>query len=219
MAPFSVFCQGQSNEYRFERVAVGCKTQPLTFMPVVGAALLIGKEIMGNEQVSEIQLRPWAEGDLWLEEKLMGDPALTVYLGGPETPEKIRERHQRYCKMTGSDKGEIFVIEVGPERRAAGSVGYWETEWQGIEPWETGWSVLQEFQGQGLAARAILLMAEKVWKVGKYRSIHAFPRVDNAPSNAVCRKAGFLFVGEFDFEYPKGNPIRCNDWRLDQAGK
>jgi hypothetical protein len=31
----------------------------------------------------------------------------------------------------------------------------------------------------------------------------------------VCRKAGFELVGECDFEYPKGHPIRCNDWRYD----
>ncbi len=172
---------------------------------------------MSDGQESDIQLRPWAEGDLWLEQRLMGELELTLYLGGPETPEKIRERHERYCKMTGSDTGEIFVIEVGTEREAAGSVGYWETEWQGGQTWEAGWSVLPKFQGQGLATRAILQMAERAWANGKYRSIHAFPRIDNAASNAVCRKTGFLFHGEIDFEYPKGNPIRCNDWRLDMV--
>jgi hypothetical protein len=31
----------------------------------------------------------------------------------------------------------------------------------------------------------------------------------------VCRKAGFELLGEADFEYPAGHPLRCNDWRLD----
>ena len=47
------------------------------------------------------------------------------------------------------------------------------------------------------------------------RPVHAFPSVDNAASNAVCRKLGFEFLGAFDFEYPPGNPLRCNDWRLE----
>jgi RimJ/RimL family protein N-acetyltransferase len=173
---------------------------------------------LAERQETEIAIRSWAEGDLWLEERLMGDPAMTEYLGGPESLEKIRERHERYCKMTGSDTGEMFVILVRPDGAAAGSVGYWEMEWQGERTWEAGWSVLPEFQGRGLATRAIMLMADRVRAVGKYRYLHAFPKVDNGASNAVCRKTGFSLQGEADFEYPRGNPIRCNDWRLDLLG-
>ena len=45
--------------------------------------------------------------------------------------------------------------------------------------------------------------------------MHAFPSVDNGPSNAICRKAGFALQDEVDVEYPPGHPMRCNDWRLD----
>ena len=27
--------------------------------------------------------------------------------------------------------------------------------------------------------------------------------------------SGFTLVGEMDFEYPPGNPIRCNDWQIE----
>jgi len=47
-----------------------------------------------------------------------------------------------------------------------------------------------------------------------HRSIHAYPGVDNGPSNAICRKAGFTLAGAHDFEYPPGHPMRCNDWFL-----
>jgi len=45
--------------------------------------------------------------------------------------------------------------------------------------------------------------------------MHAYPAVDNAPSNGICRSLGFELLGASDFEYPKGHPLRCNDWRLD----
>ena len=45
--------------------------------------------------------------------------------------------------------------------------------------------------------------------------MHAFPAVDNPPSNALCRKLGFTLIEECEFEYPKGHFMRCNDWRLD----
>jgi RimJ/RimL family protein N-acetyltransferase len=47
------------------------------------------------------------------------------------------------------------------------------------------------------------------------RYMHAYPSVDNAPSNAICRKVGFELMGDYEFEYPKGNIMRCNDWRYD----
>ena len=171
---------------------------------------------MNNEQQEvEVDIRPWSEGDLQLGERLMGDPAMTEHLGGPETPEKIRERHERYCRIGDTGKGRMFVIVVGPDRVAAGSVGYWEIEWHGEQVWETGWSVLPEFQGRGVATRGTAAMLELARLESKHRFIHAFPPVANSPSNAVCRKLGFTLVGEYDVEYRPGNPIKVNDWRLD----
>lgn len=31
----------------------------------------------------------------------------------------------------------------------------------------------------------------------------------------LCRRTGFELLGEVDFEFPKGNPLRCHDWRRD----
>lgn len=104
---------------------------------------------MRREQQPDIDFRPWSAGDLPLLQRLMGDPAMTEHLGGPQTPEKISERHERYRRTSDSARGRMFAIVVGPERVAAGSVGYWEREWRGQYVWETGWSVLPEFQGQG----------------------------------------------------------------------
>jgi RimJ/RimL family protein N-acetyltransferase len=147
--------------------------------------------------------------------RLMGDPEMTIHLGGPESEEKIRDRHRRYCELDPADKGQMFAIVVEQGMVAVGSVGYWEREWHGEIVWETGWSVLPEYQGHGIASKATILVIEKARENGAHRYIHAFPKVDNAPSNAICRKAGFTFLGEVGFEYPPGHPIRCNDWRID----
>ena len=160
-----------------------------------------------------LELRAWSKGDLALLERLMGDPAMTEHLGGPESPERIRDRHQRYLR--GFGEGGLFVIEVGRDGSAAGSIGYWSREWQGEQIWETGWSVLPEFQGSGIATEAIAIIVDRARKEGKHRSIHAFPSVDNAASNAICRKAGFTLQAEHDFEYPPGHSMRCSDWSLD----
>jgi RimJ/RimL family protein N-acetyltransferase len=112
----------------------------------------------------------------------------------------------------------MFVILAGPDDAIAGTHGYWKREEDGRAIWETGWIVLPEFQGRGIATRATQLIAERAWADAQDRPIHAYPSVDNAASNAVCRKAGFRLIGPFDFEYPPGDPLRCNDWVLDPHG-
>jgi RimJ/RimL family protein N-acetyltransferase len=168
-----------------------------------------------GKQKTDVDIRPWSDDDLPLLERLRGDPAMNVYLGGPEPLEKIRQRHKRYRRSGHSGTIRMFVILVGPGRVAAGSVGYWEKEWRGQHVWETGWSVLPEFQGQGVATRAAAAVVERARAAGKYRFIHAFPSVDNSASNAICRKVGFTLQEEVDFEFPPGHFMRCNDWRLD----
>ncbi len=168
---------------------------------------------MTDAAVLRVDIRPWADGDLPLLQRLLGDPAMMTYLGGPESPAKIRERHSRYCRP--SDKARVFAVLVGSERQAAGWVGYWEKEWRGQRIWETGWSVLPEFQGQGAATRATAIVVERARAEGGYQFIHAFPSVENGPSNAICRKLGFTLREEVEFEYPPGQFMRCNDWRLD----
>ncbi len=162
----------------------------------------------------DVALRPWSAHDLDLLQRLLGDPRMTEHLGGPESPEKIAKRHDRYLTMT--EPGQMFVITLGPDRQAVGSVGYWEMpDWLGDTVWETGYSVLPEFQSQGIATRATVLVVVRAAAERTHRSIHAFPSVDNGPSNGVCRRAGFTLLGAHDFEYPPGNWLHCNDWAFD----
>ena len=96
-----------------------------------------------------------------------------------------------------------------------GWVGYWERNWRDADVYETGWSVLPDHQGQGLAAGATALVLDHARAGGRRRFVHAFPSVDNAPSNAICRKLGFTLLEVCEFEFPAGHMMSCNDWRFD----
>ena len=163
----------------------------------------------------EFHIEPWGDGDLPLLEQLMGDPAMTEHLGGPENEEKLVERQARYEGIAGTGTGRMFKIVDEATGEAAGSVGYWEKGWRDQQVYEIGWSVLPEFQGRGIASAATAQAIEAARAERKYRYLHAFPSVENLPSNGICRKLGFSLLEEWEFEYPKGNFMRCNDWRLD----
>jgi RimJ/RimL family protein N-acetyltransferase len=161
-----------------------------------------------------VHLEAWGPGDLLLLTRLNADPAMMEHLGGAESPEKIAERHARYVRRD-PEIGLMFKIVDEESGRGVGNVGYWPRTWRGIEVYETGWMVLPEFQGRGIAAAATAQLIEMVRARQDRRYLHAFPSVDNAPSNAICRKLGFTLLEAVEIEYPAGHLMRCNDWRLD----
>ena len=165
----------------------------------------------------DVRLRAWAEDDLETLRHL-NSPETTAHLGGPETEEKVLDRHRKYLAMDDPAEGRMFTVRLGPADTAVGSVGYWSREWRGEQVYEAGWGVLPRFQGRGLAVRATRLLVEEVRSAGLHRPLHAFPSVDHGASNGVCRGAGFSLLGTYDFEYPPGRSIRCNDWCLEPAG-
>jgi RimJ/RimL family protein N-acetyltransferase len=139
---------------------------------------------------------------------------MTEHVGGPETAEAVRARHERYLAMDPAS-GAVFAVTLGAEATTVGWVGYWETTWRGERVWECGWSVLPAFQRQGIATAATVLVLRAAAARGRHASVHAFPSVKNAASNALCARVGFERLGRVTVEYPKGSFMRSNDWRYD----
>jgi len=163
----------------------------------------------------KVILEPWAEHHLDLL-KRTNVPEMKKHLGGPESDEKILERHGRYLKL---ENGQMFAVLMQPEGEQAGSIGFWERTWQGETVYETGWGVLPEFQGQGVAKAAVAEVIEEARQHGKHRYLHAFPRAANEASNGLCRGAGFQLLGPCDFEFPPGTVMTSNDWRIDLSSQ
>ena len=157
----------------------------------------------------EVRLEPWSDADLPLL-RANNTPEMMQHLGGPESEAKLLDRHRRYV-----EGNEMLRVVLLPGGEVVGSTGYWQKDWQGEPVYETGWAVLPEYQGRGIAVAAVRAIVAKAAAEGTRRYLHAFPSVENAPSNGVCRKVGFELLGEYDFEYPPGHMMRCNDWRLD----
>ncbi len=162
-----------------------------------------------------IRIEPWGPDDLPLLRKTMGDPAMTEHLGGPEGEEQLVARHAKYQRLASDRTGRMFKIVSDETGEAVGSVGYWERDWQGDQVYESGWLVIPEFQGRGIARAATALVIDAARAERKHRFLHAFPSIQNLPSNTICRRLGFELRDECEFEFPPGNLMRCNDWRYD----
>jgi RimJ/RimL family protein N-acetyltransferase len=165
-----------------------------------------------------VHLESWSEDDLPVLEQTLGNPEMMTYLGGPESPEQIVARHAKFVALPDTGTGEMFTIVDDESGAKIGSVGWWDKEWRDDVVYETGWQVIPAFQGRGIATTAMVQLIEQLKTNGPHRFLHAFPSVENGPSNAICRKLGFELLGALEFEYPKGSIMRCNDWRLDLRG-
>jgi len=169
---------------------------------------------MAEDIRPDVCIRPYGAEDLPVLERLLGDPTMTLHLGGPESPEALQSRHERYL-ASDPETGGLFTIEVGAEKIAAGWVGYWESEQRGEMAWECGWHVLPEFQGAGVASSATRLALAHAGARRLHRFVYAFPAVQNEASNALCRRLGFELLGEAEVEYPKGHLMHSNEWRFE----
>jgi len=140
---------------------------------------------------------------------------MTMFLGGPESDEQVEKRHAKFLRLWQTGEARMFTVNVADADEPVGSVGYWKTTHHGDDIYEAGWSIATGFQGRGIAAAALAACLRDAAAHGDGRALFAFPRTDNAASNALCRRAGMTWTGEEDFEYPAGNPIRVNAWMTD----
>lgn len=156
-----------------------------------------------------LALEPWDESGFELLE-LCNTPAMTLYLGGPESAEKLADRHRRYLNFaaTGTDAWPQRVLLDG---EPVGSVCYWDDE----TAFEMGWAIVPEYQGQGLAAASVKLALDHAAANGLFDTVTANPGVANLASNAVARNAGFTLVTQHEIEYPLGSFILANLWSYD----
>ncbi|MFB9644657.1 GNAT family N-acetyltransferase [Microbacterium terregens] len=158
-------------------------------------------------------LHPWSPGDLPILER-SNTPEMTAYLNGPESGEEVRERHERYLRYRQTGEAHMFRIDV--DGTPAGSIGWWQTRHKGVDAYETGWGVLPEWQGRGVAGRALRQLIRRVAAEGDRDLLVAYPGTDNAASNALCRRAGFEHTGSATAPW-RGGHLAFHTWELDMS--
>ncbi|KWV34302.1 GNAT family N-acetyltransferase [Micromonospora rifamycinica] len=168
----------------------------------------------------DVRLEPWSESALDLLHRI-NTAQMRRHVGGPEPEDRLLARHRRYLALPTTGRGRMYVVLRGDEM--VGSIAYHRRDWHGEQIYETGWNVLPPHQGRGVASAAgaalITIVRGLPHHADAPRSLHAFPAVENTPSNALCRRLGFTLLGPCEFEYPRGSGslMRSNDWRLDLA--
>ena len=160
-----------------------------------------------------MELLPYSDEHLALTKALECDPEMMRELGGPVDPVDIPPIHRRRVESVAN--GEWwFVIVPEPSSPPAGTIGIWESSFREPPIHEIGWMVLPGFQGRGIASEALSIILSRARSDARFSRLHAFPGVTNVPSNALCRRAGFVHTEECDVRF-RDRPLRVNHWELD----
>ena len=172
--------------------------------------------------IEGVRLRDVELTDLDAYVRMRCDPVMMAELGGPLPREGIEAKVRLDVETVAADLGWIKVIVLDDDKGApdavAGSVVLWSHQEDGEdEPIsETGWMVLPEFQGRGLAKRAERELLRLARDDGRWGLVHAFPGATNAPSNGICRSLGFRFVETRDVTFAD-RIMHSNHWIIDPA--
>ncbi|MFE9040461.1 GNAT family N-acetyltransferase [Streptomyces sp. NPDC012421] len=160
-------------------------------------------------------LRAWTEADLPAMPDLFEDPDVAYWtpIVSPFDARAAATRLERARQLRADGETLLFAITVdggaplgeGMLRRVPGGV-------------ELGYAVGPAHRGQGLAARAVRVMAAFARaELGAERVILEL-EAENAASVAVATRAGFTLLDEPPIEgEEKGRPFVLQTWGLPQA--
>jgi RimJ/RimL family protein N-acetyltransferase len=160
-----------------------------------------------------MRLVPITAEDEDLAVRLECDPEMMRHIGGPRPEADVRASHKRRLALMERGDARMYKIVADDSNDVLGTIGMWKIDWEGPQAYETGWFVLPEHQGKGVATEAARLIISQARANPEVRAIYAYPTVDNAASNAIARKIGMENQGEFDNEGFAG-VLRCNNWRI-----
>ena len=165
-----------------------------------------------------MRLRDVEPGDVGAYVRMRCDPVMMAELGGPLPREGMAAKVARDVQQAATEAAWIKMIipEGSAPGVVAGSVALWSHEDSGTAMSEIGWMVLPDFQGRGIATTAVRMLLALARGQDRWGLVHAFPATTNAPSNAVCRSAGFRFAGEQDTAFA-GRMLRTNHWVINPA--
>ena len=158
-----------------------------------------------------MQLEMMTEADVEFRVRIEADPQMMAELGGPRPRRDVERAHATSLVLAA--EGKCWPLKVIVDGVVAASVVIWESSHDGETIYEIGWMTLPEFQGRGIASRAVREALAKARAERKFGQIHAFPGVANIASNKVCEKNGFSNLGECEVEFG-GHRLRSNHWRV-----
>jgi [ribosomal protein S5]-alanine N-acetyltransferase len=153
-------------------------------------------------RTARLGFRPWSIDDLPLATALWGDPAVTRFIGGPFSPEEVKEKlGSEIASMSahGVQYWPVFLLSNGEHVGCAGLRPY-RLE---AQVYEVGFHLRPAYWGRGLAVEAGLAIIAFAFATLGAKALFAGHHPANTASRNVLEQLGFCFTHE-EFYPPTG---------------
>jgi RimJ/RimL family protein N-acetyltransferase len=152
----------------------------------------------------------WAADDLPLAEQLWGDPAVTHYIGGPHTPEQVRQRFANqfaYRAACGQQYWPLFLRADGAFAGVCGLRPAPEDRYPASpDILELGFHLRPPFWRQGYGAEAARRVLAHAFDTLGLRAVYSCRHPENAASGNLILKLGYTPDGE-QYVAPDGTVV------------
>ena len=165
-------------------------------------------------QCSKVRLRPLTLDDAIHYERLLGDDWDTIKTTAT-IPHPCTEAAARAWIAQRMDKHpNLFAILRQPDDEFVGAIGLVE---QANRAFEVGYWIGREHSGNGYVTAAVQLVIAHARSLGIPKLLAGtFP--ENETSAHILKKAGFVFTGASEMDYPLRGGLRINnEYELDVA--
>jgi len=167
-----------------------------------------------------VALRPVAEEDLPLLERLTQDPAAAGEHAWSGWRNLLRLRQEWAEDRLVGDDGGVLLIARGDER--LGFVSWFQVEFPPSYYWSMGIALLPEARGQGYGTQAHRALARYLFAHTTVQRIEAATEVGNVAEQRALEKAGFTREGVLRSTGWRDGAYRDGVWysmlRADQPG-
>ncbi len=153
-----------------------------------------------------LAFRDWTEADLPFAQSLWGDPEVTHYLGGPFTPEAVRDKLQVELdrqQIYGHQYWPIFLRETGDFAGCAGLRPFHEQ----LRVRELGVHIARPFWSARLGEEAARAVIRYAFEELHLEALTAGHNPGNFHSKALVERLGFRYThtepwGPLNLEHP-----------------
>lgn len=142
---------------------------------------------------SRLGFRCWRNDDFPLAMELWGDPEVTSRIGGPFTPEMVRQRLEKEISQMREHRLQywpIFLLGADQHVGCAGLRPYRAEE----RIYELGVHLRRAFWGQGLASEAARAVIAYAFDVLHAKSLFAGHHPENQASRQLLTRLGFTYT-------------------------
>ena len=153
--------------------------------------------------------------DFELMQRLFGDPAMTVFLGGPYSDEHTQQRLDSWEATWREGISFCGIVVERQSTKRIGSASIHPSTVPDLAGAEISYMILPEYQRRGYATEMARGLVDYAFQVMNLDQLLITGNPDNQPSQKIAKQLGFQYVGETEYEHPKlNNCIKQSVWIL-----